>query len=93
MFKKSDEDLTRQIHDPVFRAAAIIKLTRDRKMFLWITILVTLVLLATELAQRKLSASLFLVVLMHWTLLFKTDSDLRLLRVIDLLQKDNKSLT
>ncbi|MES2465941.1 MAG: hypothetical protein V4675_01455 [Verrucomicrobiota bacterium] len=90
MFEKSDQALVEQTLDPVLRAAAIIKLSQDRKRFLWMTGLLTLATLFGALVVQQPNASLILLAAIQWLTLFKADSDLRLLRVIDLLQKDGK---
>ena len=92
MFKKSDQAFREQTIDPVFRAAALIKLTQSRNWFLCIGGLMSLIIFAGELLGAPPNSAVILAAAIQWIVFFKMDSDLRLLRVIDLLQKDGKPL-
>ena len=92
MFTKQDEKFAETAADPVRRVAAITDLTSRRTILFWCALLITLVMGASSFGGKPASVGLGLCAAIQWAIVFKFESDLRLLRVIDRLQRDDKSV-
>jgi hypothetical protein len=84
---KQDADFVATVADPVRRSTAIADAIKKRTKLLWGVGIITLGLFAICIfGSRQPDAVIVLVVCVLWMQLFKCESDLRLLRVIDRLQ-------
>jgi hypothetical protein len=87
MFKQHDDDYDEMAADPIRRRAQIASLTK-RRPFMFCGVMVVLVCAVVEVWNGEKSAihEVFAAAI-FWGILIKQESDLRLLRVIDWLQK------
>ena len=86
MFTKQDEEFDQMAADPVRRREGIAGLSWRRNVMFWCAVVMTLYALATffVLVQTaRIGAAIGFAAAVHWMLLFKFESDLRLLRVVD----------
>lgn len=93
MFTKDDESFPTLVADAVQRQAAIASLTKARNRFGWITIALTVVNVVFVVCGEPLSGLIGLRTLTNgvfWIVVFKLDSDLKLLKAIDMLCAANK---
>jgi hypothetical protein len=90
MNNKHDQEFLVQAADTDLRSAAITAITRRRTVLIWTVGMVTLSLFIIGLTNRQPSIYLVLVCCIFWTLLYKSDSDLKLLQVIERLRRDEK---
>jgi len=96
MFTKQDEQFDQMATDPARRREGIAGLSWRRNVICWCAVVATLCALATFLVSASkagggAAAAIGFLAATHWMLLFKFESDLRLLRVIDrlyMLQND-----
>ena len=86
MLIKQDEAFDQTAADPVARRAAIADLTSRRTLLFWASVIASIGVIVTSFRAGS-AAGAFTAAIM-WSLLFKFESDLRLLRVIDRLQRD-----
>ena len=98
MFTNQDMQFDVTATDPARRREAIASLSWRRDMMFWCAAGVTLCALATFFmslqSPRPAAAAIGFLAAVQWMLLFKFESDLRLLRVIERLQltkNDNTS--
>jgi hypothetical protein len=87
MFTKDDEKFTETAADPARRLSAITDLTCRRTILLWCASVLSLILIASLFGNKPANGALLCSTMMQWIFVFKFESDLRLLRVIDRLQK------
>jgi hypothetical protein len=90
MFTKQDEQFDQMAADPVRRREGIAGLSWRRNMMFWCALVMTLCALATFFMSVRTSrggAAIGFAAAVQWMLLFKFESDLRLVRVIDRLLK------
>lgn len=91
MFKRYDEQFDRTAADPLRRRAAIGDLSQRRTILFWCALVTTacaLVVGACALVGRlsgnsAVAAALYFAAATHWSIVFKCESDLRLLSVIE----------
>jgi hypothetical protein len=91
MFKRYDEQFERTAADPLRRRAAIGDLSLRRTILFWCALVTTacaLVVGACALVGRlsgssAVAAALYFAAAVHWSSVFKFESELRLLRVIE----------
>jgi hypothetical protein len=88
MFKKLDEKFTEAAADPVHRLAAITDLTNRRSIAFWLGCLLSLFSTVTLiLSSKSAGGGLLVIATFQFMIAFKYESDLRLLKVIERLQK------
>jgi hypothetical protein len=98
MFEKYDEQFECAAADPIGRLLAIRDLSRRRTILFWcalVTSACALVAGAGALIGRlsgnsAVAAGLYFAAAVHWSIHFKFDSDLRLLRAIERLHVQAK---
>lgn len=91
MFTKYDEQFARTAADPIRREAAIRDLSHRRAILFWSALVTTacaLVVVACSFVSHlsgntAVAATLYFAAAVHWSLVFKFESELRLLRVIE----------
>ena len=90
MFTNQDKQFEQMATDSVRRGEAIVSLSLRRDVMFWCAVVVTLCALATFLLSVHSAgagpAAMGFVAAVQWMLLFKFESDLRLLRVIERLR-------
>jgi hypothetical protein len=89
MFTKQDEEFDQTAADPTRRREAIVDFSRRRNIMFWAAIGMTLCALAIffiSLRHDRGSAAVGFAAAVQWMLLFKFESELRLLRAIERLQ-------
>ena len=87
MFTKYDEKFTEAAADPVRRLAAITDLTSRRACLFWCACVMSLATIASSFGSKPAGGGLAVAAAIQWMLVFKYESDLRLLRVIDRLHR------
>ena len=87
MFKKQDEEFDEMVADPVRRRAKIADLSRRRTGIGFCAIGVTVCAIASAWCG-KVTGGVAISFAAAWIIFSKTESDLRLLRTIERLQKD-----
>jgi hypothetical protein len=86
MFKKQDEQFDRMAADPARRRKGIDDLSSRRNVLFWCAVVVTLCALAMFFFSNRSSgggSALGFAAAVQWMLVFKFESDLRLLRVVE----------
>jgi len=91
MFTKQDEEFAETAVDTTRRGAAITDLSNRRAKLFWGACFGSVATIASTFASEPDGALAFLAATL-WILFFKFESDLRLLRVIDRLQRHDKEL-
>ena len=86
MFIKEDETFTRTATDPFRRRESIADLTRRRKILFWCALLMSVGLCVSSYIGKPMGVGLAFATAVQWMLVFKFESEIRLLRVIDHLQ-------
>jgi threonine/homoserine/homoserine lactone efflux protein len=86
MFTKFDKRFEQTAAEPARRRAAIADLSKLRTIFFWLAIAMSVIAIASTWNGQ--ASGLILVAAIIWSIFFKFESDLRLLRVIERLQKD-----
>ena len=87
MFAKSDAEFDEMISDPIRRRAKIASLTWRRTfIFICAAVIATCAVLELWSGSKAAAAGVFSAAV-AWSICFKIESDLRLLRAIDRLQK------
>ena len=87
MFKQSDADYDEMMVDPIRRRARIASLTKRRPfLFCCIMVIVACAVIDMWTGEKGAMTGVFGTAI-FWGFYIKLESDLRLLRVIDLLQK------
>jgi hypothetical protein len=87
MSTKPDDDFTASAADPARRSAAIAKLTKRHAKLAWISFIILLGFFGICIfGSKPPDAPFILVVIIPFMQLYKCESDLSLLRVIDRLQ-------
>ena len=86
----SEKDFLAAVADPVRRSAAMARVSKRRTKLLWIVCILTLGFFAFCIARKPPDSFAVFMLLMLWMFLFKWESDLRLLRVIERLKEDEK---
>ena len=93
MFKQCDDDYDERAADPIRRRAQIASLTK-RRPFMLCGVMVIFVCTIVEMwnGEKRAISEVFATAI-FWGIYIKLESDLRLLRIIDWLQKgkDEKS--
>jgi hypothetical protein len=96
MFTKQDEQLDQMAADPVRRREGIVGLSWRRNVMFWCAVVMTLCALATffmSLRSARGGAAIGFAAAVQWMLLFKFESDLRLLRVVERLHSTENGKT
>jgi len=86
MFNKQDEQFDQMAADPARRRAGIADLSSRRNLMFWCAVGMTLCALVTffmSLRGARGGAAVGFAAAVQWMLLFKFESDLRLLRVVE----------
>ena len=87
MSTKPDDDFVAIAADPARRSTAIASLTKQRTKMCWILGIILLGFFGICIfGSRQPDAPIILVVIIPFMQLYKCESDLRLLRVVDRLQ-------
>ena len=86
MFIKEDEKFTSAATDTIRRRASIADLTRLRKLLFWCSLAMTVLMVASSFGNKPMSAGLGFATAVQWMLVFKFESEIRLLKVIAHLQ-------
>jgi hypothetical protein len=89
MFKKLDEEFDEMAADPARRRQGIARITLRRDVMCWCAVGMTLVALPFFFSNRSPAgaAAVCFAAAVQWMLLFKFESDLRLLRVFERLHE------
>jgi len=87
MFTKHDEKFAETAADPVRRLAAITDLASRRTILFWCACVASFAAIASSFGSKPAGGALAFCAAIQWMLVFKFESDLRLLRVIDRLQR------
>ena len=87
MFTKQNLKFEETAADPMRRAVAIADLSNRRAILFWCACVVTLAAVASSFSSKPVGGVLALCAAIQWMLVFKFESDLRLLRVIARLQR------
>jgi hypothetical protein len=85
MFKKQDDEFDAMATDPIRRRAQIADLSKRRVMIFWCAVVISICAIAGSW-NGKATGAIFAAAV-SWSVGMKMDSDLRLLRVIERLQK------
>jgi hypothetical protein len=85
MITKEDKKFDDMAADPMRRPAAIVDLYRRRAVLFWLAIIISVC--ATVFSWIRETSGLLFYAAVLWSLVLKLDSDLRLLRVVERLQK------
>ena len=96
MFTKQDEQFDQMAADPVRRREGIAGLSRRRDVMFWCAVVMTLCALATffmSLRSARSGAAIGFAAAVQRMLLFKFESDLRLLRVVERLHSTENGKT
>jgi len=91
MFTKWDKKFDDMAADPTLRAAAIAASSKQRNTMFWIACLVSLMAILINIGGQAFGFMIFIAA-MQWIQFSQIDSNLKLLRVIDRLQRDGKTL-
>ena len=91
MFTKHDEEFAEIAADPARRRAAIADFSKRRTLIFWCASFVSLLAFVSILVSKSAGVGLVFFAATQWVLVFKVDSDLTLLRVIDRLHRDEKT--
>ena len=91
MFTKHDDEFAEIAADPARRHAAIADFSRLRTKLFWCASFVSLCAVASILVSESTGVVLTFFAAIQWIFVFKFESDLRLLRVIDRLHRDEKT--
>jgi len=83
MFTKSDQQFTDTAVDPFRRRLAITDLRRRRDILFWCACVLSICTLAVTFGSKPAGVGSAFAAAVQWILVFKFDSDLRLLSVID----------
>jgi hypothetical protein len=87
----SDEEFIATVADPVRRSTAIAGIIKQHKRLSWIVVIITLGFFALNyFSSKPPNGILVLVIFLPWMQFYKCESDLRLLRVIERLQNQEK---
>ena len=90
LFKREDTEFVQQGVDDSRRPAAIQQLTRKRNLLFWCAVVTTLCALAIFFIPSRSSgvgAAIGFAAAIHWMLVFKYESELRLLLMIGELKR------
>jgi hypothetical protein len=89
MFKRLDEEFDEMAADAARRREGIVSLTSRRDVLCWCAVIMTLVALPFFFTNRSPAgaAAIGFAAAVQWMLLFKFESDLRLLRVVERLHR------
>jgi hypothetical protein len=88
---REDDRFVTKATNPVSRSAEIVVLAKRRKLSHWVLLIGTLAyVIFGSLESKEASATTLLVICICWAGHFKLESDLRLLRIIDRIQKHDK---
>ena len=86
MFTKSDERFDQMAADPTCRRIWIDYFSKLRTIFFWLAIAMSVIAIVSTWNGK--ASEVILVTAIIWSIYIKFESDLRLLRVIERLQKD-----
>jgi hypothetical protein len=92
LFSKPDEQFDQLVADPARRRIAITARSKGRAILFWIALSESIFAIACSL-DGKPPVGMFFAAAVVWCIFFKYESDLRLLRAIEQLYQDNRSLT
>lgn len=92
MFTKHDLRFEETAADPMRRAAAIADLSNRRTIMFWCACIVSLATIASVFGSKSAGGVIGFSAAIQWMLVFKCESDLRLLRVLARLQRNEKTL-
>jgi hypothetical protein len=88
---REDDRFVSKATNPASRVAEIVVLTRRRRLSRWVLLIGTpAYLIFGSLESKEASATTLLVICICWASYFKLESDLRLLRIIDRMQKNER---
>jgi len=86
MFTKSDERFDQMAADSTCRRIWIVYISKLRTIFFWLAIAMSAIAVVSTWNGK--ASEVILVTAIIWSIYIKFESDLRLLRVIERLQKD-----
>ena len=93
MSTKLDDEFVATAVDPVRRRTAIAELARRRNISMWIVAVLTIAFFGFCIfGSRQPDAYFIFIVFLAWIQLFKHESDLKLLRVVDRLQNYERTV-
>ena len=87
MFNKLDVKFDKMVADPLLRRIRIISLSKGRSL-IGVGAMLLSVCALIELWSGKAPSGLVFAAALNWSICLKLESDLRLLRAIDWLEKD-----
>jgi uncharacterized protein YybS (DUF2232 family) len=88
---REDDRFVSKATNPASRAAEIVVLTKRRKISHWVVFIATIAyVMFGSLESKEASATTLLIICILWASYFKLESDLRLLRIIDRIQKNER---
>jgi hypothetical protein len=95
MFTKQDKEFDEMVTDPARRRAGIVGFTLRRNTICWCAVGMTLLALVFFVSNRvpRGAAAIGFAAAVQWMLLFKFESDLRLLRVVERFREDADAKT
>ena len=88
MFKKCDDDFDEMVADPIHRSAKIADLALRCKLIWWCAVILIVCAGLETYLGAKTAAGAVLCAAIILSICLKMDSDLRLMKAIDRLQKD-----
>ena len=92
MFIKHDMRFEETAADPIRRAAAIADLSNRRTIMFWCACVVSLATIVSVFGSKSAGGVIGFCAAIQWMLVFKCESELRMLRVIARLQRDERTL-
>jgi uncharacterized membrane protein len=93
MFKRQDEDFDEMIADPIRRRAKIADLSKRRILIFWCAVVISVCAIVEMWSGGTAAIGGVFAAAVSWSIGMKMESDLRLLRVIERLQKDKDEKT
>ena len=83
MFKRYDEQFERTAADPLRRRATIGDLSQRRTVLFWCALVTSVCGIVGSFSGKAAMAGLWFAAAVQWSICFKFESDLRLLRAIE----------
>ena len=83
MFKRYDEQFERTAADPLRRRVAIGDLSQRRTILFWCALVIFVCAIVGSFSGKSAMAGLWFAAAVQWSICFKFECDLRLLRVIE----------
>jgi hypothetical protein len=88
MSNKQDQEFLIQAADQKLRTEAIAAISKRRTVLIWAVAIVTIGIFAAGFIWRQPDIYSVIVCSILWILLYKSDSDLKLLQIVEQLRRD-----